>query len=133
MSIIDKAIALRRTIERLAVQLDDTDALENVELFPNWNIGNDYVIGDRVRYEGVLYKCLQAHTAQDNWSPVNAVSLWTRVLIPDPSIVSDWEQPDSTNAYMTGDKVRHNGKVWVSIVDNNVWEPGVYGWDEVEE
>jgi len=34
---------------------------------------------------------------------------------------------------MTGDKVRHNGKIWVSIADYNVWEPGVYGWEEVTE
>lgn len=45
--------------------------------------------------------------------------------------VLPWEQPDSTNPYMTGDKVTHNGKTWVSDVDNNVWEPGVYGWTEV--
>ena len=63
--------------------------------------------------------------------PDVAVSLFAEVLIPDPSVIPDWVQPSSTNPYMKGDKVRHNGKVWVSTVDNNVWEPGVYGWDEV--
>ena len=52
-------------------------------------------------------------------------------LIPDPDVIPEWEQPDSTNPYSKGDKVTHNGKTWVSDVDNNVWEPGVYGWSEV--
>ena len=43
-----------------------------------------------------------------------------------------WEQPDSTNPYMKGDKVSHNGKIWVSDIDNNVWAPGIYGWSEIE-
>jgi hypothetical protein len=59
--------------------------------------------------------------------------LFAKVLIPDENVIAAWEQPDSTNPYMTGDKVSHNDKIWVSIVDNNVWEPGAYGWDEVVE
>lgn len=59
--------------------------------------------------------------------------LRTRVLIPDPEVIPDGVQPDSTNPYMMGDKVKHNGKTWESIIDNNVWEPSVYGWSEVEE
>lgn len=132
MSIIDRAIFLRRTIEQLATRLDDTDALANAELFPAWEEGKAYTADDRVRYEDVLYKCLQTHTAQANWTPTDAVSLWTKVLIPDPTEIPEWVQPSSTNPYMVGDKVRHNDKVWISTVDNNVWEPGVYGWDEVE-
>ena len=53
------------------------------------------------------------------------------MLIPDPEVIPEWEQPGSTNPYMIGDKVRHNGKTWVSTIDNNVWEPGVYGWEVV--
>lgn len=81
----------------------------------------------------MLYTVLQAHTSQATWTPDVSPSLFARVLIPDPEVVPDWVQPDSTNPYMTGDKVRHNDKVWESTVDNNVWEPGVYGWIEVEE
>ena len=55
------------------------------------------------------------------------------MLIPDPTVVPEWEQPDSTNPYAKGDKVTHNGKTWVSDIDGNVWEPGVYGWTEVAE
>jgi hypothetical protein len=52
-----------------------------------------------------------------------------QVLIPDPETIPEWVQPGSTNPYMKGDKVTHNGSTWVSLVDNNVWEPGVYGWE----
>lgn len=126
-----KAMTLRVLIEKSATSLDDEDALKGVELFPKWAENEAYVIGDRVRYEGILYKCLIAHTSQSDWIPSDAVSLWARVLIPDPEVIPEWEQPESTNPYMKGDKVRHIGKVWVSDIDYNVYEPSVYGWDEV--
>lgn len=128
-----KAYALRAMIEKASASLNDDDALEAVELFPNWSDFAEYAVGDRVRYEDTLYKCLQAHTAQPDWNPVDAVSLWAKVLIPDPEVIPEWEQPDSTNPYMKGDKVKHNGKTWASLIDNNTWEPGVYGWTEIEE
>ena len=130
--IIERARALRKQIEILAETLDDSIALENLELFPNWSEKVDYTVDTRVRYKNILYKCLQAHTSQPTWEPDVAVSLWAKVLIPDPTVIPDWIQPDSTNPYMKGDKVKHNDNVWISIVDYNVWEPGVYGW-ELEE
>lgn len=133
MSIIERARQLRAVIESLAETLDDESAAESVELFPIWAADTDYAVGDRRRYEGLLYKCLQAHTSQETWNPADAPSLWAKVLVPDPEVIPEWEQPESTNPYMKGDKVRHNGKIWESNIDNNVWEPGVYGWDEVTE
>lgn len=113
------------------MMLDDTDALEAIQLFPTWSAEATYFIGDKVRYENELYKCLQNHSAQENWTPIAAPSLWAKVLIPDENIIPEWEQPDSTNAYQIGDKVLHNGKTWENIIANNVWEPGVYGWNEI--
>ena len=84
-----------------------------------------------MRYDEILYKCLQNHTAQASWTPTDAPSLLAKVLIPTPAEIPEWEQPESTNPYMKGDKVKHNGKTWESTIDNNVWEPGVYGWGEV--
>ena len=127
----EKARLLRPMIEKAAVSLDDTDALKAVELFPEWNATAHYDVDQRVRYGGVLYRCLQSHDAQDGWNPADAPSLWAKVLIPDPEVIPEWEQPDSTNPYHKGDKVKHNGKTWVSDIDGNVWEPGVYGWSEV--
>lgn len=123
----------RRAIETGSQSLPDVTALEVAELFPDWNSTDSYEVDQRVRYDDVLYRCLQAHTAQADWTPVAAPSLWAKVLIPDSNVIPEWEQPDSTNPYMTGDKVKHNGKTWVCTCDNNVWEPGVYGWSEVTE
>ena len=126
-----KARQLRRLIEQTSATLTDTEALEGVELFPMWKTDHAYAVGDRVQYESKLYKCLQAHTSQDDWTPDAAVSLWVEVA--DPSIeYPDWKQPTGAqDAYMKGDKVSHNGKHWVSDVDYNTWEPSVYGWSEV--
>lgn len=129
----EKAFALRKMIEKASMSLSDEDALEAVEFFPAWNVPADYVVGDRVRYNGLLYKCLQSHTSQSTWTPADAPSLWAQVLIPDPEVIPEWVQPESTNPYMKGDKVKHNGKTWICDIDNNVWEPGVYGWTEITE
>lgn len=65
------------------------------------------------------------------WTLADAPSLFAKVLIPDENVIPEWEQPESTNPYSKGDKVTHNGKTWISTADGNVWEPGVYGWEEV--
>ena len=113
-----------------SLSVDDNTALRMVEFHPEWAEGVDYATGYKVQRGGALYKVLQPHTSQTGWEPENAPSLWAKVLIPDETVVPEWEQPDSTNPYSAGDKVTHNGKTWVSDVDNNVWEPGVYGWTE---
>ena len=121
-------LLIRQQINTLAV--DDATALRMVAYYPDWTAGTAYEAGDRLVYNGDLYKVLQAHTSQETWNPDDSPSLFAKVLIPDEAEIPEWEQPDSTNPYSTGDKVTHNGKTWVSDVDNNVWEPGVYGWTE---
>lgn len=114
------------------LDVDDNTALRMLEFYPQWATDTSYAAEFKVQYGGTLYKCLTAHTSQDAWTPDVSPSLFTKVLIPDANVIPEWEQPDSTNPYMAGDKVTHNGKTWVSDVDNNVWEPGVYGWTEVD-
>ena len=123
------AMLIRQQINSLTV--DDQTALRMREFYPEWTSGTAYTAGYKVQHGGKLWRCLQAHTGQTGWEPENAPSLWAKVLIPDDTAIPEWEQPDSTNAYAKGDKVTHNGKTWVSDVDNNVWEPGVYGWMEI--
>ena len=130
---LELAYKLRPYIEKAAQSLDDSDALEAVTLFPLWKEGESYTTGTRVRYNDVLYSVLMDHTSQTDWTPDVTPSLFAKVLIPDETVIPEWEQPESTNPYMEGDKVTHNGKTWVSDIDNNVWEPGVYGWTEVNE
>lgn len=133
MTLIELAYKLRPYIEKAAISLADEDALEAVQLFPSWSPTATYAVGDRVRYNNVLYRCLQAHTAQEAWTPTDAPSLWAKVLIPDANVIPEWEQPDSTNPYSKGDKVMYNGKVYESTIDGNVWSPDAYpqGWSEV--
>lgn len=125
----EKALALRKLIEKLSAELSDEEAFDAPELFPMWTL-KDYQTGDRVQYNGLLYKCLQSHTAQSDWTPDTAVSLWVRV--DDPSIEwPEWHQPQgSHDAYAKGDKVSHNEKHWISDVDGNVWEPPTM-WSKV--
>lgn len=123
----------RELIHKAAISLPDEEALEVPRLFPTWAPDIDYTVDERVQYEGILYKVLQTHRSQADWNPINTPSLFARVLIPDPDVIPDWVQPDSTNPYMIGDKVRHNDKIWICTIDNNVWEPGVYGWEETTE
>lgn len=135
-NIISKARQLRRKIEEMAVAAIGTDeeAVEYTALFPAWDgSGVSYEAGDRVRFQGELYRVLQAHTSFSGWTPVNSPSLYAKVLNPDPDVIPVWVQPDSTNAYMTGDKVHYpdySDPVYESLIDNNVWSPEGYpqGW-----
>lgn len=118
----------------------DEQALKVPQLYPDWETleeGTYLATGDRVNDQGALYKVLQAHQVQASWTPADAHSLFAKVLIPDPDVIPEWEQPESTNPYSKGDRVTHNGKTWESDVDNNVWEPGAVGtealWHEISE
>ena len=91
-----------------------------------------YALGARLNYGGILYKVLQNHTSQPNWTPDKAPSLFAKVLIPESEAgPAAWEQPESANGYSKGDCVTHNGSTWESLVDNNVWEPGVVGTESL--
>lgn len=126
----DKLQSIIEAIQKVRESADDETALKAKDLYPEWRTDTAYAVGVRVLYGDTLYKCLQAHTSQSTWTPTDAPSLWARV--DDPSVeYPEWIQPESTNPYMKGDKVTHLGKRWISNVDNNVWEPSVYGWDEV--
>jgi chitodextrinase len=127
-----------RAIGKAQKVMTDEQALECADLYPEWSgEGNAYTAGDRVVYNDKLYKCLQSHTSQLTWTPTAAPSLWAEILPgQDGTDIGEWVQPDSTNPYMKGDRVTHNGKTWESTIDGNVWEPGapgVYTWIEVNE
>ncbi len=122
-----KAKQLRQLIEQLAVTLDDETALTGVELFPMWAIGRAYAAGDRVQHGGILYKCVQAHTSQADWTPDATQALWVVVSIEE---FPEWVQPTGAHdAYNIGDKVSYNGQRYICTTDANVYAPGVYGWD----
>ena len=111
---------------------DDEVALTIREFYDEWQLDISYEVGRYILFQDVLYKVITQHTSQEGWTPDVATSLFAKVLIdPSGEMVLDWEQPDSTNPYMKGDKVRYNDVIYISTVDNNVWQPGVYGWEVV--
>lgn len=129
------AAIMKLAVKQARQVTDDAEALSLQVLYKQWNrqIGKTLQVGEYINHNDVLYKVLQQHVAQDNWAPDVSPSLFAKVLVdPTGETVLDWEQPDSTNPYMKGDKVKHNGVIYESEVDNNVWEPGVYGWVVVE-
>ena len=130
--IIQKMSRVRAAVAKLS----DEDAVEFADLFEQWSgDGKELKVGDRVAFAGKLWKVLQAHTSQWEWTPTTAPSLFAEVLNPDdPDVIVEWTQPESTNGYPKGQLVLHNGEVWKSDVDNNVWEPGTTGapWTKQE-
>lgn len=114
-----------------AGSIDDVTATEHAEQFAEWASNVAYPVGALRRYDGQLYRCVQAHTSQDDWTPDAAVSLWSKVGDPSEEYPA-WSQPiGAHDAYNIGDKVTHNGKHWVFTAEANVWAPGVHGWEEV--
>ncbi len=124
----NEATRYRRHITKLITGLPDAEALEVTALFIPWAVDTEYTTGNRVQYNSQLYACVQGHTSQAGWTPDAVPALWKRVTVEE---WPEWVQPTGAqDAYQTGDKVSHNGSHWISTADNNVWEPGVYGWEE---
>ena len=132
MSYTERARALRPYIEKASVSLPDEDALQAVELFPQWVTGRAYAVDERLQYKNVLYRVVQAHTSQADWTPDITPALFVVVSLDEwPEFV----QPTGAHdAYKKGDKVTFNGKRYISLIDANVYSPAAYpaGWQEVE-
>lgn len=129
MSYLENALKMRPYIEKAAASLSDAEALEVPTMFPAWAAGKSYSTDERIEYSGTLYRCVQAHTSQADWTPPATPALWVIVSLEE---WPEWVQPTGAHdAYASGSKVSHSGKHWTSNIDANVWEPGVYGWTEV--
>ena len=115
---------------------DDVVALSIQEFYDIWAVDVLYPVGRYITHKDILYKVLTEHTSQTDWTPDVSPSLFAKVLIdPTGETIPEWVQPDSTNAYMIGDKVKYEGVVYESTIDNNIWSPADYpaGWKLIEE
>ena len=111
--------------------IDEVTSTENIDVFSPWAEGIAYPVGAIRSFNGILYRCVQAHTSQIDWMPDETPSLWTEIGDPAEEWPA-WSQPvGAHDAYNAGDKVSYNEKHWISTMDGNVFAPGVYGWDEV--
>ena len=130
MSYTERARALRPYIEKASVSLADEDALQAVELFPQWVTGHAYAVDERLQYKNVLYRVVQVHTSQADWTPDKTPALFVVVSLDEwPEFV----QPTGAHdAYKKGDKVTFEGKHYISLIDANVYSPTAYpaGWQE---
>ena len=122
-----EAEAIVAALVKLRESATDEQALSVPVLYPAWRSGVDYVTGQRLLHGGTLYKCVQAHTSQADWTPDATPALWAVVSIGE---YPEWVQPTGAHdAYNTGDKVSYNGKHYICTADANVYAPGVYGWE----
>ena len=134
MSRLEKLVLNNQTLQNVLFENVEYLATESdVVLYETWQSGKQYEVGDRCIYLGNLYECIQAHQSQDDWTPAATPALWKKHGAPGEEW-PDWVQPTGAHdAYALGDKVKHNEKHWISSVDANIWEPGVYGWNEAAE
>lgn len=133
--LVEQAQAIRAGMQALARTAPDAVLLaQPMAMYDEWSAESvAYTLNDIRQYNGLLYRCVQAHTSQESWTPEAAASLWTRIADPAQEW-PEWIQPTGAhNAYAQGARVSHNGKHWISDVGANVWEPGVYGWTEQAE
>lgn len=137
--IVDKLAINIENIEMFQKQLETiTDTLTDEEakglslLFEEWRPSEVYKIGDRIRYNGVLYKCLEDNNATMEAPPSAIPSVWTEIFAETVSEeIPAWEQPEEGNGYADGDRVIHNDIIYISQVDNNIWEPGTAGTESL--
>lgn len=120
----------------LRTGVSDDIAVTVSNVYPEWTAGMVLEKDARIRHGGKFYRVLEDHTADENYSP--DITNYRYVEIADPGLeYPEWVQPTGyTDAYSYGDKVSHNGSKWISTVEgdySNTWEPGVYGWEIVQE
>lgn len=127
----EEARQWRSKLEGVTKSLDDVSAVEATSLYPMWRPYTPYDAGQRIRHASKLYRCIQAHTAQPDWTPDITPALWMRISVEE---YPEWVQPTGVqDAYQIGDKVTFGGNRYVSLINANTWSPSEYsaGWEKV--
>ena len=141
MDRLQAAEQLRRALQMFAATLTDEQALEIASVYPRWEVGKAYSVGDIISYgensmgDPQLYKVVQAHMSQEDWIPGQGTDSLYDAFGLDDGGYPIWSQPTGAHdAYNTGDIVNYNGTLYKSVIDGNVWSPDAYpqGWEKVE-
>lgn len=129
---LQKAEEIRKAINKFAENQTDETLIDNKAAFQLWNRNGVAVkAGEIYLYNDELYRVVQNHITQPDWTPDITPALYTKISVEE---FPQWRQPTGAqDAYKKGDKVTYDNKHWISTADNNVWQPGVYGWDEINE
>lgn len=137
MNRLQVAEQFRKALQMFAASLSDDKAMEVVSIYDAWAVGKTYAIGEFVTYgeNGVgdpqLYKVVQAHTSQADWTPDKSASLYSPIGLNNEGYPV-WSKPTGAHdAYNSGDIVDYNGTLYKSVIDGNVYSPDEYpqGWE----
>lgn len=137
MNRLQAAEQLRRALQLFAATLTDEQALEVATVYPAWEAGRSYAVGDIIRYgenatgDPQLYKVVQPHTSAAEWLPDSTASLYDAIGLTEEGYPL-WSQPSGAHdAYNTGDIVSYNGTLYRSLIDGNTYSPDAYpaGWE----
>lgn len=140
MNRLQAAEQLRRALQMFCATLTDEEKLEIPAVYPMWEVNHYYSVNDVVSYgensvsDPQLYKVVQAHISQADWTPDAAPSLFDAFGL-DESGYPLWAQPSGAHdAYSAGEIVNYNGTLYKSLIDGNAWSPDVYpeGWEQVD-
>lgn len=124
-----------------AATFPEEQALEIATVYPAWEAGRAYAVGDIISYgtnsvgDPQLYKVVQGHTSQSDWTPDATPALYDAFGLDDGGYPI-WSQPTGAHdAYNTGDIVNYNGTLYISLIDGNSWSPDAYpdGWEVYKE
>lgn len=141
MNRLQVAEQFRKALQLFAMSLSDDKAMEVATVYDPWAVGKSYAVGDYLTYgtnsvgDPQLYKVVQAHTSQSDWTPDTTASLYDPIGL-DEEGYPVWSQPTGAHdAYNTGDIVDYNGVLYKSLIDGNVYSPEAYpaGWEVYAE
>lgn len=140
MDKIQMAEQTRRALQMFAQTLTDDEAMEIATLYPKYEVGKSYKVDELFTYgenavgDPQLYRVIQSHTSQADWTPDTTDSLYTPIGLNKEGFPI-WTKPTgSHDAYDEGDVVDYNGTLYMSKINGNVYSPDEYpaSWEVVE-
>ena len=125
MNKLQIAEQFRKALQMFAASLNEEQAMEIATVYDKWEAGKDYAVGTYLTYgensvgDPQLYKVVQDHTSQADWTPDVSPALYVAIGLDDQGYPV-WSQPTGAHdAYNKGDVVDYNGALYESVIDGN--------------